>query len=476
MAIVDKKKKVFGKIAAAKTLTESKVFKLKNKATNALESINNKGDSITFLTDLIKTLIGYAALVKATVDILTHSIEEIEIEIKKALKLELKSIVSCGIDPSLPSFIKSNSTTGIVIEVKKIDFLDLMKVDPTSVSGKLLYDDASAGLTSSDFNTFLYAVIQDDGATHTWQNIFDFTFVSLDPNGVNPNNSIVIKANPTYDSKTLNDLNNNFVDSLKLFNTKGLVNKIINTIFGSISFSLGKTSKQLESEAKIDAVVDKIVNADESQTISDTYFTFDNEENSKIQREADERKRGIIKIKASTTFDASVPESSLTSFNNEMGTAVTTQQKKEVLASNLDKMADNTTDKSPNPQDKISIKLNFIQNIINTLIKSIVGVVLSPKVVLIFLVNFKIVYGPTVTYGDGVDFMKKNKALFKRIIKKITTMIIKYLLVIALKKIAELVGKVQVKKQIEKGKDKLAQMLTLIGVPQEAIRIIKGLG
>jgi hypothetical protein len=251
---------------------------------------------------------------------------------------------------------------------------------------------------------------------------------------------------------------------------------MVNTIFGSISFSLGKTRKQLESEAKIDAVIDKIVNADESQTISDTYFTFDNEENSKIQREADERKRGIIKIKASTTFDASVPESSLTSFNDEMGTAVTTQQKKEVLASNLDKMADKTTDKSPNPQDKVSIKLNFIQNIINTLIKSIVGVVLSPKVVLIFLVNFKIVYGPTATYGDGVDFIKKNKALFKRVIKKITTMIIKMLLVIALKKIAELVGKVQVNRQIEKGKDKLAQMLTLIGIPQEAIRIIKGLG
>ncbi len=472
MSILDKKRKVFGNIAAAKTLTESMP---KLKLSSSFPSINNNGDSITFLTDLIKSLIGYAALIKAFVDILTHSIEEIEVEIKKALKLELKGIVSCGIDPSLPSFIKSTGD-GIVIEVKKIDFLDLMKVDPNSVSGKLLYDDPTAGLTSTDFNTFLYAVIQDDGTTHTWNNILDFTFVSLDPNGINPNNSLIIKANPSYNTKTLNDLNNNFVDSLKLFNTEGLVNKIIDMVFGSISFNLGKTRKQLEAEGKINAVIDKMVNADESESISDTYFVFDNEEVSKIQAAADERKKGIIKIKSSTTFDASINQNSLTLFNDEMGTAVTTQQKKDVLSSNLDAMADETTKNSTNPQDKQTIKLNFIQKLIDTLIKSIVGVILSPKVVLIFLVNFKIVYGPTANFTDGVDFIKKNKALFRQIIKKITKLIIQFLLTIALKRIAELVGEAQLKKQVDKAKNKVAQLLSLVGVPQEAIRIIKGLG
>jgi hypothetical protein len=473
MSVLDKKRKIFGKIAADKTLTESMP---KLKSSSSFPSVNNNGDTITFLTDLIKSLIGYTALIKAFVDTLTYSIEEIEVEIKKALKTELKSIVSCGIDPSLPAFIKSNTTTGIVIEVKKIDFLNLMKVDPTSVSGKLMYDDPTAGLTSTDFNTFLYAVIQDDGNTHTWQNIMDFKFVSLDPNGVNPNNSLIIKANPSFDTKTLNDLNNNFVDSLNLFNSQGLVNKIIDIIFGSISFSLGKSRKQLESEAKINNVVDKIVNTDEGQSIGDNYFTFDNQEISKIQNDVDDRKKGIVKIKTSTTFDASIPENNLTDFNNDMGGAITPQQKKEVLNSHLDKMADKTTINSLNPQDKQSVKLNFIQGIISTLIKGIVSVILSPKVVLIFLVNFKIVYGPSVTYTDGVDFIKKNKALVKKIIKRITTMIIKMLLKIALKRIAELVVAAQIEKQTDKAKNKTTQLLSLVGVSQEAIRTIKGLG
>ena len=353
----------------------------------------------------------------------------------------------------------------------------LLKTDPNSVSGKLLYDDVTPILTdSTDFNTFLYGVIQDDGNMHTWKNILDITFVSLDGTGVNPNNSLIIKANPSYNSKTLNDLNNNFVDSLKLFNTPHLVNKIIDTIFGSISFSLKKTRKQLEAEGKINAVVDKMVNSNTTETVDDTYFTFDNDEISHIQSQADDRKRGIIKVKTSTPFDASVPQDTLTEFNTEMGTAVTTQQKKDVLSKNLDKMANQNTNNSNNPADKQSIKLNFIQLIINTLIKAIVGVILSPKVVMIFLINFKIVYGPSATFTDGVDFIKKNKQLINNIIKKIVKMIIKLLLAIALKRIAELVGQAQVKKQIDKAKNKVVQLLSLVGVPQEAIRIIKGLG
>lgn len=472
MSILDKKRKVFGNIAAAKTLTESMP---QLKLSSSFPSINNNGDSITFLTDLIKSLIGYDALVKSVVDILTHSLGDIEIEIKKALKSELKGIVSCGVNPSLPAFIKS-SGNGIVIELKKIDFLDLLKVDPKSTSGKLLYNDVTTNLLdSSDFNTFLYGVVQDDGITRTWKGILDVTFVSLDPNGINPNNSLIIKANSSYNSKTLNDLNNNYIDSMKLFNTENLVNKIIDTLFGSISFSLSKTRKQLEAEGKINNVIDKIVKSDAGDTVSDTYFVFDNTELSTIETEADDRRNGIVKVEASTNIDASIVENSLVDFNTEMGTAVTVQEQKDVLSENLEKMATETTANSTNVADNQAIKLNFIQMIIDTLIKSIVGVILSPKVVMAFLINFKIIYGPSANFTDGVDFIKKNKQLFRQMIKRVTVIIVELLVVIALKRIAELVGQAQAKKQLDKNKNKVAQLLSLTGVPQEAIRVIKGL-
>lgn len=471
MSLVDKKKKIFGKIAAARTLTEGMPsFKLNN----SLPSINNKGNSISFLTDLIRSLVGYAELVKSTIDTLTHSLDEVEIKIKKALKLELKNIVMCGIDPSLPSFVKSTGT-GISIEVKKIDFLDMLKTDPTSVSGKLLYDDTAGGLNSSDFNTFLYNVIQDDGNQHVWHNILQFKFESLDPLGINPNSSLTIKAHPSYDSKTLVDLNQDFINSIKLFNTTGVVNKIMDLIYGSVSFSINKSRKQLEMEGKINNIVEKMIEANANESINNDYFEFSNDELSIIEQKANERKTGIIKLKTSKTINASLPQNLLTDFNDEMGTAVTVQSKKDVLTKNLNKMAEETTANSTDNRDKASIKLNFIQGILDTLIKGIINIVLSPKIIIIFLINFKIIYGVSSEFTDPVDFIKKNKKLFKAIIKELTTIIVKYLLAIALKRITELVAEAQIKKQIDKQKNKVIQLLSLVAIPQSVLRIIKGL-
>jgi len=480
MSVVDKKQKIFGNVAAARTITEG-MPKLKKKS--SFPSVNNKGDSITFLTDLIKSLIGYIALVNAIVDILTHQLEKIEKDIKKALKSELKAIVSCGVDPSLPSFIKSTGA-GIVIEVKKVDFLQLFKIDATTKVGGLLYNDVTPVLTnSSDFNTFLYGVIQDDGVTHTWKDkggngLFDITFKSTGTGGV-PNNTFTIKANPSYNTKTLNDLNNNFIDSLTLFNTENIVTKIIDIIFGSISVSIKKPRIHLEMEEKINKVVDKMIvedaNAKEGDSGDETFFTFSNDELSVIESRSDERQRGVIKVKTATTVDGSVPTATLTAFTNSMSVASTAEQKKSTLSNSLDQMASDSARNVKLTKDKGSVKLNFIQLLITNLIKAIVGIVLSPKIIMIFLINYKIIYGPTATFSDAIDFIKKNKKLFKQIIKKIAGMIIKILLAIAIQKITKLVADAMIEKNIEKNKNKKTQLLSLTGVPQEALRAIKGL-
>ena len=480
MAIVDQKKKVFGNIAALRTLTEG--FP-KLKTSFSFPSINNNGNPITFLTDLIKSLIGYEALVKSVVDILSHSLPDIEHEIKVVLKQELKSIVSCGVDPSIPAFIKSTGT-GINIEVNKIDFTDMMLIDPNSVGGKLMYNDITSPLVNStDFNTFLFGTIQDDGISHDWgsntsvgNDVISVKFVSLGTGSI-PNNTITINANPTYDSapKTLTDLNNDYIDSLVLFNPENIINNVVDSIFGSISVSVNKTSKQLESEAKVNNVIDCIVNADDDDIIDDSFFTFTNDEVYVHEETANFRKSGIKKLECCNKVAASIPVTFLTSFNNEIATATTVGQKSEIISKNLDKMATQTTANSPNPVDHISIKLNFVQEILNNLTKSIINIVISPKIILIFLVNFKIINGPTADFTDSVEFIKYNKTLLKAMMKKIAAMIIKKLLAIALKKIAEIVAAGAVKQQIEKAKANLAQLLSLVGIPQEVLRQIQGL-
>lgn len=507
MSILDKKQKIFGKIAAARTLVEDMP---KLKLNSSFPSINNKGNVITFLTDLIKSLEGYEELVNTVIETISKYSDIIEKEIKNALKLELKEIVSCGINPSLPDYIKSTGN-GIKVLVSKIDFLDLMKTDPNSDAGKLIYTDIPANLIDSkDFNVFLYQVIQNNGTTESWghqtggQDILTFSFKDIDISGIDPNNTLTIKAHPNYDNKSLSDLNNNFIDSLTLFDTAKILTNIINTIFGTISNTINKGINQLSKEIKINHIIDKISNSDGKDILSDKFFLFSNEEKNLIEQQSRLLNQGVSLVDTAHQYASSISFNSLQNSNNLITSATTAVQKTQEVTKSINDFSNQVANQSNdinkiiknretgiktginttinkinsfqlNKIDHKAIKLDFIQKIINSLIKAITNSVLSPKTVTIFIINFKIIYGPNEDYGDAVDFLKKNKNLIHNITKRISGIIIKILLKKAMKRIAMLIAETQLKKQLDKNQANITQLLSLTGVPPDVLRQIKGL-
>lgn len=470
-AVLEKKKKIFAKIAAAKAM----IGKKKKKLTKSMDSINNKGNALAFLSDLIKSLIGSAALIDIVVNFLSNHMQEIEDLIKNSLKEELQKLVSCGINPTVPAFLNS---PGIIIELSKIDFLDLFKTDPNSKYGSLMYRDITSPLTNStDFNTFLYGVIQDDGTQHTWENMLDITFNSVGATvgtKYRPNNSLTIKLNPNFSLTKLPNLNNSFISKGKLIDTEKVINKTIDTIYGSVSSVIQKSLKQLQTEAQINDVIDRIVESNNKETIDDGYFTFNNDEIYKQQEDALWRKKGILKLECCNKVPASIPPQMLLDMNTELASA-TVYNKSEIVKNNINRMAEQNTVNSDNPEDDTAIKLDFIQKVIDTIIKAIASAIISPKIIFIFLINFKIVYGESEEYADAIDFMKLSRNLFKTIIKKITEKFMKEMMKVVLFYIGQLTGEMAVKRQIEKANDKKSQLLSLTGVPQEVLRLIKGL-
>jgi hypothetical protein len=471
MSIKDKKQKVFGEIAAAKTLTTG-LPKLKN--TNSFPSVNNGNDIILFLSDLVKSLVGQKEFVNVIVETLTNYLDKIEKGLKQTIKKILRNMVSCGVNPSIPDFLKSTGS-GIVIPVDKIDFFDQLKVDPNSSVGSLLYSDITPTLfDSSDFNTFLYGVIQDPNVTHTWQGILDIKFEEIGTNG-NPNNSLIIKTNVNYDNKSINELNDNYVDSITVIDGQNVVNKIIDLIFGSISFQTNKTRQQLQKEAEINDIIDRLSNADVNDEINDDYFVFDNAEIARQQDIADNRRNGIIKLKTSENFNASMPIEALTTLTDEYNQSATLVEKRTVLTNSINNMAENLADQTPNNQDKQTVKINFVGEMIKSLIKSIANLLLSPKIIIIFLINYKIVFGQNAEYADAKDFIKKNRSLFTAVFKDITEIIVKILMTYAMKEVTKLAGDAALVKLTEKTQNRKQQLLSLVGVSQEALRKIKGL-
>jgi hypothetical protein len=471
MSIKDKKQKVFGEIAAAKTLVDG-LPKLKK--TNSFPSVNNGNDIILFLSDLVKSLVGQKEFINVIVETLTKYLDKFEKALKLTIKVVLRNLISCGLNPSIPDFLKPTGG-GVVVKVEKIDFFGQLKIDPNTPIGGLLYNDITPNLTeSSDFNTFLYGVIQDKNITHTWQDILDIKFEDIGT-GMNPNNCLVIKINENYLNKSLNQLNDDYVDYLTILDANKIVNSIIDILFGSISVKVNKTRKQLEKEAEINDIIDRLANADINDEINDDYFTFTNSEVARQQEIANDRKNGIVKVKTSVEINTTMPIEELTSLNENYATTSNLVEKRTVLTDSLNSMADNLASQIPNNQDKQTVKIGFISEVLKSLIKSIANILISPKIIIIFLINFKIIYGVNYEFTNAVDFIKKNRALFKAIFKEITQEIVKLLMSYAMKEITRLAGDAAVVKKMEKVQKRKQQLLSLVGVSQEALRKIKGL-
>jgi hypothetical protein len=480
MSLKDKKQKVFGEIAAAKTLTNDLVA-LKDQLSGEISglissfpSLNNGNDIILFLTDLLKSLIGQQEFIKVVVETLTKYLDKFEQGLKKTLKAVLKEVISCSLSPSIPSYLKSTGS-GIIVRVDKIDFFDMLKTDPITPIGGLIFDDITTPLTnSSDFNTFLYGVMQDGisttpPVTHTWKGILTFTFYQ-NGSGTIPNNSLVIKTTPAYDSKSIVSLNDNYIDSIKLIDAKKFVNQLIDILFGSISVQQNKTRKQLKTEAEINDIIDRLANANANTEISDDFFNFTNAEVARQEEIADNRRNGIIKVKTSTEFDATMPVEFLTDFTNDYNLTSTLVQQRSLLTNTLNSMSDNLASQTPNNEDKQTIKISFAIDMIKNLIKSLANILISPKVIIIFLINFKILYGPTADYTDAKDFIKKNKKLFNVLFKMLEKEIVKLLMSYAMKEATKLAGSVAVEKQKEKILNRKEQILSLVGIGKDKIK------
>jgi hypothetical protein len=474
MSLIDQKAKVFGNIAAARTLSEG-LPKLKTNP--SFPSINNDGNSIAFLTDMLKSLVGIEKLRDVIVDSLAFKLDEMEIQVKNSMKSSLNELVNCGIDPSIPAYIKS-SGSGILTEVNKVDFFDILKVDPISPTGRLIYSDTyTSPLTnSSDFNAFLYGTIQNESVTETWSTLQPILNVRFDSANISPtpNNTFKFNANASFDNKSLTELNNTFIDSIDLFESKGLLTKLIDDLFGTISFSINKTQTQIQKEEEIKNIINCIINADENDVIDDSYFTFSNEEIAIQEEAARWRKKGVRPIKSCLNTPIKITPQDMT-YLIEPISGTTGQDKKVAVANAVNTLGTIISNQATTAKNSYALELNFIENLIESIVTAIVSLILSPKVVSIFLINYKIVYGPTEDYDDAKDFMRQNKNLMKEIAKSVRNAIIGVLLNSVLKEISTLVAATAVEIATEKAKNQLAQILSLVGVPQDVIRLIKGL-
>jgi hypothetical protein len=97
----------------------------------------------------------------------------------------------------------------------------------------------------------------------------------------------------------------------------------------------------------------------------------------------------LTNIEVGKNVTSSIPIENLTSFNQDFNLATSVLDKTNVLSQSLNSMANASALNVPKQTDVPTVKLGFIQQIISNLIKGIISILLSPKIILSFVTQME---------------------------------------------------------------------------------------
>ena len=243
-------------------------------------------------------------------------------------------------------------------------------------------------------------------------------------------------------NRTIYDFNKDYVDNLRIFYVKPLVASIINSaLSNTINLSInGRISLEEEIiRGEVSKIITKIIEADDTE-IDDCYFTFSNEEYDALVREAELRKKGVIVKTGDTNIGVSADPGKFMETINQMTGTATLQEQKTIIKNAFTAIASVTgaTD------DVIDTKLNWdgdsfgtsILQLLKNILMKFIEAFLTPKVVLIFLINFKFANGELPK--TPLDFLSAFMKMLWPVIKSLVDFFINFLFEEVLKRVKEL--------------------------------------
>lgn len=244
-------------------------------------------------------------------------------------------------------------------------------------------------------------------------------------------------------NRTIYDFNKDYIDNLRIFYTKPIVAAIIRSAWNlRFEFSYGGTLS-LEEEilkGEISKILTKVIEAEDTE-IDDCYFTFSNDEYDNLVKEAEFRRKGITVKTGDTNIGISRSDSDVMNELNEMTGTSTLQERKTIIKNTLTIISSATgaTD------DDITTRLNWdgdsfsnnILHLLRNILMQFLEAFLTPRVVLIFLINYKFANG--VIPKTPLDFMSAFLKMIWPVIKALVDYFVDFLFSEVLKRLKELI-------------------------------------
>jgi hypothetical protein len=391
------------------------------------------------------------------------AIKEIQPKIIELLNQEVIKAVGCSQDQTF------NQQT-FYIKVKSIDLSNLLKDDPTSDTGKLLYEQENIQFFNYPFsmNRELYDLIQNvnipfsttAGSSYkgkSGQELFDITYVEsyTDPvtwQTIQGNFYKIDLKNRTNSVNKITEFLKDYYSTIKILDFKSFFGNLMNLICGAISIKRGDGKLDLAGLQKVMLILQRILGLcfdktkeidvtgsaklSEGDSIDESFFEFTEIDLRVIDQVVSDIKLGVVEFEECDTVKLPVnTDDILTAINNL----------KFVGDNNNNAIDDasNLTDVLTKNPGWFPLEINVDLSFLKEFPKAMLITILSPKVLLPLFIALK-------SLGDDVDnridsfldFMKNFKSFIIDLTSKISSLFIKILVDIIKKDIKNLVSSI----------------------------------
>ncbi len=435
--------------------TQTALNKVNKKVDNAEQKINEAKNKVKSTFDELFELFGSSrGAGSATNNYLTKKFSRIVQEIKpKIFEIFTQEVItSLGCSEE-----QTYGPQSLYIKVSSIDLFKMLVTDPNSITGKVMYekdvlDNFSVNLSPRPTNKLLYDLISNQGQSMnalystkykgvSGNDLFDITYVTYDNNN-NQGSFFKIDLVDRIPS-TPNRIKDFIIDYYKtvdMIDFNSFVAKLIDAITNIVSVEVGYGTAQLDDKSKFGLIVQRVLGlcfdndeeisisglakTPEVDNIDESFFELSDVDLRNIEQETQLTRSGFVEFESCDNIRLPITD---------------TQYALEIMSnvdgSNISQSINNILDSlvnDPRWQLQIpfpnSVKLSINTDIIKTFPRAVIGALLSPKILLGFILMLKslgVMFDDTIT---GIqNFFKQNKKLMIGLVSRIGEIFLKAL-------------------------------------------------
>lgn len=238
-----------------------------------------------------------------------------------------------------------------------------------------------------------------------------------------------------YPGFTVYEFNYDFIMGMRFFDPTVIVAKLIEGLT-NIRLGLNVKKTTTDYQMRISEIVKNMMETNGYES-TDCFFTFSNAQYDRMQEQSELKRAQLYPFQDERYKAQQVKNEDVYGILNEYDTQATLEENISVVNRAITNASATITQESL-PEDKYSFGFNFITQAIEMLSSIFVESLLSPKLLMVFVVNQKIMGGESLGNLDLEKILEAFLGIIMSMINEIIDMILKKILEYVLEKIADL--------------------------------------